>query len=213
MRETEPPPSIAASVLAVQVNQTCVTASVTANSGDSTSEVIPMRPQSCTLLTLTTCLLVALSCPSDAQEVDILLRGGTVIDGSGRAAMAAEVAIRDRKIVHIGDGKNVDAAWTIDCTGLIICPGFIDLHNHSDRQVVKPETRAAVNYVTQGCTTIVTGNCGSGPVDTGEYYEKLEQHGAGPNVAHLIPQGSLRERVLGSGNVEPTEAQLKQMHH
>ena len=211
MREPASLPSIAASVLGVQVHQTSAKASVTANSGDSTSEAIQMRPQSCTLLTLTACLLVALSCPSDAQEVDILLRGGTVMDGSGRAAMAADVAVRDGKIVHVGDGKNVDTAWTIDCTGLIICPGFIDLHNHSDRQVVKPETRAAVNYVTQGCTTIVTGNCGSGPVDTGEYYEKIEQHGAGPNVAHLIPQGSLRERVLGSGNVEPTEAQLGQM--
>ncbi len=147
----------------------------------------------------------------NAREVDILLRGGTVIDGSGSAAGAADVAIRNEKIVHVGTADVPEAAWSVDCTGLVICPGFIDLHNHSDRQIVKPETRAVVNYVTQGCTTIVTGNCGSGPVDTGDYYEKIDQYGAGPNVAHLIPQGSLRERVLGSANVEPTDEQLREM--
>ncbi|MCP4786939.1 MAG: D-aminoacylase [Fuerstiella sp.] len=170
-----------------------------------------MRHGSCALPSFAGCLILALSGTSNAQEVDILLRGGRVIDGSGSAAIVADVAIHDKKIVHVGDGADIDAAWTIDCTGLIICPGFIDLHNHSDRQVVRPATRAAVNYVTQGCTTIVTGNCGSGPVDTGDYYEKIDQHGAGPNVAHLIPQGSLRERILGSDNIKPTDQQLKEM--
>jgi len=144
-------------------------------------------------------------------EVDILLRGGTVIDGSGAAGEVADVAVDDGKIVDVGDLKNLDAAWTIDCAGLIVCPGFIDLHNHSDKQVVSAETRAVVNFVTQGCTTIVTGNCGSGPVDTGAYYTKIDDHGAGVNVAHLIPQGSLRRRVLGSNEVEPDETQLKEM--
>ncbi|MDG1897414.1 MAG: amidohydrolase family protein, partial [Fuerstiella sp.] len=170
-----------------------------------------MKPQSRVLLTFAVCLFIALSRTSYAQEIDILLRGGSVIDGSGSAAIVANVAIRDKVIVHVGDADDVKAAWTIDCTGLVICPGFIDLHNHSDRQIVQPKTRAAVNYVTQGCTTIVTGNCGSGPVDTGAYYEKIDLHGAGLNIAHLIPQGSLRERVLGSGNVEPTEKQLEEM--
>jgi N-acyl-D-amino-acid deacylase len=170
-----------------------------------------MKPQSRVLLTFAVCLFIALSRTSYAQEIDILLRGGSVIDGSGSAAIVANVAIRDKVIIHVGDADDVEAAWTIDCTGLVICPGFIDLHNHSDRQIVQPKTRAAVNYVTQGCTTIVTGNCGSGPVDTGAYYEKIDLHGAGLNIAHLIPQGSLRERVLGSGNVEPTEKQLEEM--
>ena len=146
-----------------------------------------------------------------AREVDVLLRGGTVIDGSGSVASKADVGLRNKKIVYVGTADAPEATWSIDCTGLIICPGFIDLHNHSDRQVVTPETRAVVNYLTQGCTTIVTGNCGSGPVDTGNYYAKIDQHGTGPNVAHLIPQGSLREHVLGLANVAPTDKQLREM--
>jgi len=204
-------PAVAVSILAGQVHQTYAEESVSSKNAESTSEAIQMKPQFCVLLIFPVCLIVTPSRTSRAQEADILLRGGTVIDGSGKAASAADIAIRDRIIVHVGNGKDVDAAWTIDCEGLVICPGFIDLHNHSDRQIVQPKTRAAVNYVTQGCTTIVTGNCGSGPVDTGAYYEKIDLHGAGLNIAHLIPQGSLRERVLGSGNVEPTEKQLEEM--
>ena len=151
-------------------------------------------------------------CPTFGQssDVDILLRGGTVIDGSGAAGSVADVAIDDGKIVAV-DNRDVEAVWEIDCTGLIICPGFIDLHNHSDRQVIRPETRAVANFLTQGCTTIVTGNCGSGPVDTAAYYQKMDEHGVGVNVAHLIPQGSLRGRVLGSNNIEPDDEQRQEM--
>lgn len=144
-------------------------------------------------------------------EADILLRGGTVIDGSGAARRSGDVAMKGNRIIAVGAAIDVQAPWIIDCTGLIICPGFIDLHNHSDSQVVRAETRAVVNYITQGCTTIVTGNCGSGPVDTGAYYSDIDEHGVGPNVAHLIPQGSLRRQVLGSNNVPPDAAQLQEM--
>ena len=146
-----------------------------------------------------------------AEDADVLLQGGTVIDGSGDAGVMLDVALKGDRIVHVGSAGEIDAAWTIDCTGLIICPGFIDLHNHSDRPIVERETRAAVNYVTQGCTTIVTGNCGSGPVDTAAYLKKIDEHGAGLNVAHLIPQGSVRRQVLGSDDVEPTPEQLQEI--
>lgn len=156
-------------------------------------------------------VLFLLIASASAEDADVLLQGGTVIDGSGSNRFAADVAIRDDQIIRVGDCADVDAVWTIDCTGRIVCPGFIDLHNHSDRQIVRPQTRAAVNYVTQGCTTMVTGNCGSGPVDTGDYLKKIDVSGAGPNVAHLIPQGSVRERVLGSVNVAATEEQISEM--
>ncbi|MEZ6127994.1 MAG: D-aminoacylase [Planctomycetaceae bacterium] len=164
----------------------------------------------CRFAGLAVFLFAAVAC-GQSPEVDILLKGGTVIDGSGAAGEVADVAVDDGTIVDVGDLKNAEAVWTIDCTGLIVCPGFIDLHNHSDEQVVSAETRAVVNFVTQGCTTIVTGNCGSGPVDTGHYYSRIDDHGAGVNVAHLIPQGSLRRQVLGSDNIEPDETQLTEM--
>jgi N-acyl-D-aspartate/D-glutamate deacylase len=94
---------------------------------------------------------------------------------------------------------------------LIICPGFIDLHNHSDQEILVNETRSAMNYLTQGCTTLVTGNCGSGPIDVAEYYDAIDQKGAGPNVMHLLPQGGLRKRVIGSEQREATAEELEQM--
>lgn len=145
------------------------------------------------------------------ESVDILLTGGTVYDGSGSTGIPADVAIQDDLIADIGDLAGLKAKWVIDCTGLAICPGFIDLHNHSDRPVTQASTRAAANYVTQGCTTMVTGNCGSGPVDTAHYYEQVDEFGAGTNIAHLIPQGSVREKVLGSANIDPDDDQMKEI--
>lgn len=146
-----------------------------------------------------------------AENADILLVNGLVIDGSGSPAQMRDLAIRGDRIEAIGVLQNVSAVWSIDCMGLVICPGFIDLHNHSDGQIVEPATRSAVNYVTQGCTTIVTGNCGSGPVDASDYYSRIDRHGAGVNVAHLLPQGSLRRHVVGTTNVPATSEQMQQM--
>lgn len=148
-----------------------------------------------------------------AEEIkaDVLLRGGQVFDGSGKPSYKGDVAIVKDLIVLPAPGDTVSAPWTIDCKDLFVCPGFIDLHNHSDGEVEEPETRAAMNYVTQGCTTMVTGNCGSGPVEVGKYYDEIDKHGAGTNVAHLLPQGGLRRAVLDSERVEPTKAQLEEM--
>ncbi|MFM7161395.1 MAG: N-acyl-D-amino-acid deacylase family protein, partial [Planctomycetaceae bacterium] len=85
------------------------------------------------------------------------------------------------------------------------------LHNHSDSQVVDRQTRANVNFLMQGCTTIVTGNCGSGPVLAGEYYDQIDRERCGTHVAHLLPQGSLRERVVGLAQRPPTVEELAQM--
>lgn len=144
-------------------------------------------------------------------EADVLLRGGTIYDGAGGEPLVGDVAIHDQKIVAVGKFETSQVGLTIDCTGKLVCPGFVDLHNHSDRQVVKRETRSVVNFLMQGCTTIVTGNCGAGPVDVAEYIRKMEAAGVGVNVAHLLPQGSLREEVLGSALREPSADELKEM--
>lgn len=159
------------------------------------------------------CLLSLPGVPSAAatEHADILLVGGAVIDGSGAASVRADVALRGDRIVGVGELADWTADWVIDCSDRLITPGFIDLHNHADRQIIRPETRAAMNYLTQGCTTIVTGNCGSGPVDVGSYYESIDKFGAGPNVAHLLPQGSLRSDVMGLDLKPPTDEHLQKM--
>src|SRR5690606_35987270 len=110
----------------------------------------------------------------------------------------------------------------------IVAPGFIDLHNHSDaptdenvemsadveetsRRILADTTRESMCYLTQGCTTIVTGNCGGGAVDVAAYYEAIDKRPAGVNVAHLIPQGSLRGKVIGQSRRQPTDKELAKM--
>jgi N-acyl-D-aspartate/D-glutamate deacylase len=159
-------------------------------------------------------LLVSLctSLPAtEAIEADILLQGGTIFDGTGSDGQVGDVAIRADRIVGVGKFDWKSARWIIDCQGLVIAPGFIDLHNHSDSQIVSPRTRANVNFLMQGCTTIVTGNCGSGPIKVGEYYAKINAAGAGTNVAHLLPQGALRGHVIGSVQRAATPDEIRKM--
>jgi predicted amidohydrolase YtcJ len=96
-------------------------------------------------------------------------------------------------------------------SSLVVAPGFIDLHTHSDEEIVKPETRLNLNYLTQGVTTVVTGNCGSGPVDVAKYLAAVDANGAGTNVIHLVPHGSLRQAVMGPDNRAPTAAERERM--
>ena len=144
-------------------------------------------------------------------DADVLLKGGTIVDGSGKAGFNGDVAMQDEKIVGVGEFAVGKVALTVDCKGLVIAPGFIDLHNHSDSQVVNPQTSGLVNYLTQGCTTVVTGNCGAGPVDVAAYHKKLAEAGVGTNVAHLLAQGSLRSQVMGTALRDPSKEEMQEM--
>ncbi len=142
---------------------------------------------------------------------DLVLKGGTIFDGTGNPRIIGDVAIRGDRIVGVGTLTMGDVGQTIDCSGMFIAPGFIDLHTHSDEQVVSKTMRACVNYLLQGCTTSVTGNCGFGPVNVAEYYAQIENGGAGTNVAHLIPHGSLRALVLGVVDRRATDDEKKRL--
>jgi N-acyl-D-amino-acid deacylase len=147
----------------------------------------------------------------DPVKADVLLSGGTIYDGAGGEGFVGDVAIRGGKIVAVGKFEKGAVGLTVDCRGLYVTPGYIDLHNHSDRGMVEAATRANVNYLTQGCTTIVTGNCGSGPVDVEKYFASIDTSGAGTNVIHLLPHGSLRTFAGAGENREPTSDELKKM--
>jgi N-acyl-D-aspartate/D-glutamate deacylase len=149
-----------------------------------------------------------------AQPVpaDLVLQGGTVYDGSLREGVVADVAIRGDRIVAVGQFEWAGSPRVISCRGWIVAPGFIDLHSHSDGGITQPATRLNANFLMQGCTTVVTGNCGSGPTDVAEYFRQIDAHGAGTNVLHLIPHGSLRRQVMqGDANRPPTPAELQAM--
>ena len=146
-----------------------------------------------------------------AQRYDRVLVGGTVVDGTGMAPIVADVALRGDQIVFVGDASGQRAKHRIDCRGLIVTPGFIDLHNHSDSAVLASESRDGQNYLRQGCTTLVTGNCGAGRFPVRPYLAELERQRPGVNVAHLIPHGTLRASVLGQVKATPSATQLERM--
>jgi predicted amidohydrolase YtcJ len=156
-------------------------------------------------------LIVTGYSPITAQ--DVIIRNATVYDGSNQPGQVLDVAITGQRITAIGkELKAADAKTrTIDATGLILSPGFIDLHNHADSSIVAEATRGNYNYSTQGVTTIVTGNCGGGATDTAKLYAQLAKNGAGTNVAHLIPHGSIRSIVMKNDDREPTAEELAEL--
>ena len=146
-----------------------------------------------------------------AVEADVVLKGGTLHDGTGNPGKVGDVAIKNDRIVAVGTFAVKGEPRILDCTGLIVSPGFIDLHTHSDYPLQAAKTNANFNYQTQGVTTVVTGNCGAGPADVAGYFAKLEKIGVGTNVAHLVPHNAVRTKVMGNANREPTAAEQKAM--
>ncbi len=146
-----------------------------------------------------------------AVEADVLIRGATLYDGTGKPGYRGDVAIRGERIVAVGSFPTAGNPRVIDGAGLMVAPGFIDLHTHSDRQLTEAATRANLSYLLQGVTTVVTGNCGSGPVNVASHFKSLEENGIGSNVIHQVPHNSVRMQVLRNANRAPTADELKQM--
>lgn len=159
---------------------------------------IGLTPPPCTIL-------------AEPVDADILLEGGVIVDGTLAPERQGDVALRGDRIVAVGQFEKGTIGLVVDCRDSFIAPGFIDLHNHSDAQVLDRNTRVNVNYLMQGCTTIVTGNCGSGPIDVAEYYRNIDEAGCGTNVAHLVPQGRLRDEVMGTVQRPATPQELQAM--
>ncbi len=157
-------------------------------------------------------LLVCLLVPAEpAVAADVVVRGATIYDGSGAAGVVGDVAIRGERIVAVGRFTVVGSPRIIDGQDLVVAPGFIDLHTHSDYPLQKKATRANRCYLHQGVTTVVTGNCGSGPVDTAKYFRTLESGKIGTNVIHQVPHNDVRQAVMKNANRAPTADELRQM--
>ncbi len=143
-----------------------------------------------------------------AQEYDLVIRHGRVVDGTGNPAFFADVAVKDKRIVRIGDvtGKG---ATEIDATGLIVAPGFVDVHTHADEL---PEQPLAENFLRMGVTSIVVGNCGGSALDVGKFYRDAETNGVSLNVTTLIGHNTVRTAAMGgSFDRAPTPEELAKM--
>jgi len=152
----------------------------------------------------------ATSAPAAPVDADLLLRGGTIHDGSGAESMVGDVAVRDGRIVAVGEVAPGKIGRTIDCRGLVVAPGLIDLHTHTDGTLAQSGVRPSLNYLIQGCTTVCTGNCGGGK-DVVKFLKDVDTNGAGTNIVHLAGHGSVRRAVLGSERRAPTTEELERM--
>ena len=176
------------------------------------------------------------------MEYDLIIRNGTVIDGSGAPRFAADVVIAAGNIAALiapGDTSGATAAREIDARGLIVAPGFIDLHSHSDWIAPIAEHPAILKpFLMQGVTTFVGGNCGfsTAPVrrecyrlldesarmlleqrldwqwqEVSELATHLKRNGIALNMAHLAGHGSIRLCVMGLDAGVPSDDQLRAM--
>jgi N-acyl-D-amino-acid deacylase len=148
------------------------------------------------------------SCKQAAENYDILILNGTIIDGSGNPGFAGDIGIIGDTIVEVGDLSGKKAAKTIDASGLAVSPGFIDMHTHCDGGLGQIDSNINLNYLIQGTTTVVTGNCGDGTFKIAEIKKEWEEQGIGTNAVHLVGFGTARNEVMGE---EPRDAKPEEL--
>lgn len=161
---------------------------------------------------------------------DLIIKNGAVLDGTGRDAFCADLAIKDGKIAKIAPGLS-GAARVIDAAGLTVTPGFIDSHSHSDNAIFTFPDQA--EKIEQGITTAIGGQCGTSAAPFGKltenkmlgsfgmaseicktpatFFNAVQTLDLGSNLATFIGHGSLRKAVIGPYDRAPTEEELQQM--
>ena len=145
--------------------------------------------------------LILAGCSPDGSEYDVLIRGGTVVDGTGQAGFRADVALRGDRIVAVSvEGIARERATVVlDAAGLIVAPGFID--NHAHIQPTIHEHPLAENFIRQGITTILASlHSGAQPWPLDEYAASLH---VAPNVGFFASHSWTRQQVLGLENRAP----------
>ncbi len=146
---------------------------------------------------------------------DLLIKNGRVFDGSLTQGFRADVAVKDGIIVKIAKSIKGTADRVINAKGMVVTPGFIDLHTHVDTGMYFTENRACLNYLKQGVTSVVVGQCGRSAWPIFEKAEDLSrmwtEEGIGPNAVLLVGHGQVRELVMGMEDREPTPEELEEM--
>jgi N-acyl-D-amino-acid deacylase len=145
-------------------------------------------------------------------EYDLIIRGGHIIDGGGNPWYAADLGIRGGRITAIGRlcaQGDCRATRVIDARGLVVAPGFIDVHTHSESGIRRLPT--ADNYLQDGVTSIITGNCGGSVSDLDQFFTELRQTGISINLGSLIGHNTVRSAVMGTDPRVPSPEELARM--
>lgn len=153
--------------------------------------------------------------PQNRTACDLLFAGGRVLDGSGNPWFYGDIAVKDGRIAAVGKLRGrFEAARTIDVSGRIVAPGFIDIHTHTYDDVTGEgmwsganEVRyGAPNYVSQGVTSVVSNLCGYGPPDLSAQMAALEKRGTGVNIMLLVGHNAIRREVMKNDHKRPATA-------
>jgi len=161
---------------------------------------------------LVTGIMMAILRPALAADADVLIRNARIVDGTGSPWFISDVAVADGRISALGRNLDVDADTIIDAGGRVLTPGFIDVHTHvesSPRSAGLVDIPRADNFLLDGVTTIITGNCGGSEIDIAGYERSL--HGLGINVATFIGHNTVRREVVGLDDRAPTDAEMREM--
>ena len=161
------------------------------------------------ILFVTTALLI--SGTAHSQHYELLIKGGKIIDGSGNSWFYGDIGISNGKISSIGKAGSFSGVKTIDAGGMFIVPGFIDVHTHIEGdQFTNPES---ANFIYDGVTTVITGNCGSSRTDLKKFYREIDSTRMAINVRSLIGHNSVRHEIMGDAMRKPTADEQRKMEN
>jgi N-acyl-D-amino-acid deacylase len=138
-----------------------------------------------------------------AQSFDLVILNGKIIDGTGNSWYYGDVGIRSGRIVSIGNLSNAEAKRVILANGLIVSPGFVDVHTHIEGG--ESTTPTADNFIFDGVTSVVTGNCGGSNLEMAAYFRRLDSAKISVNVASLIGHNTVRRAVMADLQRDPTQ--------
>ena len=158
-------------------------------------------------------LLVVISCSKQKIAANILIQNGIVYNGTDIISSNASIAIKNDKIVFVGDDKlvNITAKKIIDATGMIVSPGFIDPHTHADRELKLADHSHNKPFLFQGITTVVVGNDGDSYYPSSKFIDTYTKNRIGTNVVLLVGHGTVREQVLGKSDKKASPEDILKM--
>ncbi len=142
-------------------------------------------------------------------DFDVIIRNARVVDGAGNPWFRASIGIKDGRIAAVGALADRSATRVIDAAGRVAAPGFIDVHVHVEGNLDRHPR--ADNFLLDGVTTLITGNCGSSELNLAAWFEKLNKLGIGVNVASLVGHNSVRAEVMGGANRQATPEEIRKM--
>lgn len=162
-----------------------------------------------TYLTALGALFFILKSFTPEHDYSFLIKGGYILDGTGNPWFIGDVGIKDKRIEEVGNLSGKSAGKIIDASGLYVSPGFIDVHTHCDRGIIDVPT--VDNYIHQGVTTVIGGNCGDHPFPVEELFLKLEENGMSLNFGSLVGHNTIRRKVMGDKMEPPTADEMSRM--